>query len=215
MFFEKNFCIFEVIILQNNMRIYKANLDDNYDVISYDIPSLTEKVYSVREDILYDISDEAIHDYLEIAGFITTPIKEVVDKSAYLMFIDIDHQFSSVWDNDTSIYVRDQIVRSIRQNLLDYIFAEEESFLGINDCENGEPNMGIVGEPEIFLDELTYVYHKYKGGVWDSSEEDIIKIDRHSGLIKGLKIGNSTVTYTVDSGAGILTCFKTITVKNF
>lgn len=42
------------------MRIYKANLDENYDVISYDLPSLSEKIFSNKEGKSIEVLGESI-----------------------------------------------------------------------------------------------------------------------------------------------------------
>ena len=76
------------------MRLYKANLNNNYNVISYVIPDEIETIYSIRQEETYDISLEAIQDYLELSGYITTIPKETSDIS-FVMFVDIDYNFVS------------------------------------------------------------------------------------------------------------------------
>ena len=68
------------------MRLYKANLNNNYNVISYVIPDEIESIYSIRQEETYDISLEAIQDYLELSGYITTIPKETSDIS-FVMFV--------------------------------------------------------------------------------------------------------------------------------
>ena len=64
----------------------------------------------------------------------------------------------------------------------------------------------------MLLGEMTYLYHKNKGGIWESSNSDIISIDKYNGIIKGNNLGTATITYQVDTGYGMLTCFKKIEV---
>jgi len=191
------------------MRLYKANLDNDFNLISYVMPNETETIYSVREEKTYDILHDDIYEYIEMFGYLYFPIES--DDADYTMFIDIDHTYSTVWDNQTSIYVSDQIQSEIRKNLIDAFFDEDESFLGSSE-EKQKELLGITGNDKIYKDELTYLYHKCKGGIWESSNTDVLSIDKYSGVIKGKNIGKTTITYQVDTGSGMLTCFKNIEV---
>jgi hypothetical protein len=96
--------------------------------------------------------------------------------------------------------------------LLDAFFEEEDiPFTEKSDIEQ-ENLIGIFGVSELMMYETVYLSHKYKGGIWDSSNSDIVEIDKYSGKIFGKKMGESTITYTVDTGSGMLTCFKKIEV---
>ena len=193
------------------MRLYKANLNNNYNVISYVIPDEIESIYSIRQEETYDISLEAIQDYLELSGYITTIPKETSDIS-FVMFVDIDYNFISndrPWLENNGSYVKDQITSSIRKNLIDAFFDDEEAFVGSTDTED---MLGIVGQDKIFLNEMTYVFHKYKGGIWESDNPEIINIDKYTGVIKGKAIGKASITYQIDTGTDILICYKDIEV---
>lgn len=172
------------------------------------MPEEVESIYSIRQDETYDISLEDIYNYIELSGYITVVPKETDDIS-YIMFLDIDYNFISndrpLLENNGS-YVKDQIIASIRKNLINAFFEDEEAFVGSTEL------IGIVGQDKIFLEEMTYVYHKYKGGKWDSDNPGIVAIDKYSGVIKGVSIGKSTITYQIDTGTDILICYKNIEV---
>jgi hypothetical protein len=191
------------------MRLYKANLNSQYEVISYVAPNEIEEIYSVRSNATYDICLEALYDYIELSGSMTFPLKDVNDGIFYTMFVDIDHKFSR-WEDKMVSYVVDQIQYEIRQNIIDNFFHEEEPFVGKNDLE--DDTISIIGESEMLLGEMTYLYHKNKGGIWESSNSDIISIDKYNGIVKGNNLGTATITYQVDTGYGMLTCFKKIEV---
>ena len=191
------------------MRLYKANLNSQYELISYVAPNEIEEIYSVRSNATYDICLEALYDYIELTGSITFPLKEVEDSVFYTMFLNIDHKFSR-WEDKMVSYVVDQIQYEIRQNIIDNFFHEEEPFVGKSDLE--DDIISIIGESEMLLGEMTYLYHKNKGGIWESSNSDIISIDKYNGIIKGNNLGTATITYQVDTGYGMLTCFKKIEV---
>ena len=76
------------------MRLYKANLDNSYKIISYVMPQQVESIYSFHQDETYDISLEYICDYIELNGYITIVSKETNDIS-YIMFLDVDYNFIS------------------------------------------------------------------------------------------------------------------------
>jgi hypothetical protein len=192
------------------MRLYKANLNSQYEVISYVAPNEIEEVYSVRSNATYDICLESLYDYIELSGSMTFPLKDVKDNIFYTMYVDIDHKFTN-WEGKMINYVIDQIQYSIRQNIIDNFFHEDESFIGKSDLEE-QNTIGIIGENEILLDKMTYLYHNNKGGIWESSNPDIVSIDKYNGIIKGNKLGTATITYQVDTGYGMLTCFKKIEV---
>lgn len=186
------------------MRLYKALLNDNYEVLSYHMPDEIEKILS-KNNTIDNIPIESLLEYVELHGYVTVPLNE--DKASYAMYLDIDYTFSTIWDSSTSIYVTDQIITSIRRNLIDAFFEDDEAFVGSNEGDR----LGIIGEEKIFLNELTYMYHKFKGGIWESSNSEIAYIDKN-GLIKGKKLGKIEITYEVDTGQGILCCFKNIEV---
>jgi hypothetical protein len=190
------------------MRLYKANLNSQYEVISYVAPNEIEEVYSVRSNATYDICLEALYDYIELSGSMTFPLKDVKDNIFYTMYVDIDHKFIN-WEGKMINYVIDQIQYNIRQNIIDNFFHEDDSFI---DNSEKHDTIGIVGETEILLGDVTYLYHKNDGGLWESSNTDIVSIDKYNGIIKANKIGTATVTYQVDTGYGMLTCFKKIEV---
>lgn len=195
------------------MRLYKAMLNDNYDVISYEKPNEIESIFSTLDYTSVDINKSTIIEYIELVGYITVHNEEKNPDSPYIMYLDLDFKFSNIWDGPTSIYVTDQIIKDIRENLMFSIL--EEGMELEQRTEYIHFSEGIVGEPNITEGELTYVYHRYLNGIWDSSEPNIIEIDKNTGLIKAKKIGKSTISYVVDSGTGILTCYKTIEVSKF
>jgi len=193
------------------MRLYKTAINNNNEVLSYVMPEQVEKIYSIRTDETYDISLEALLEYIELTGYVIFPYLNPVDDITSIVYVDIDYQFTP-WDKQAISYVTDQIHKCIRQKLIDVFFEDyEEPFLGKSDLEQHDL-LGITGEEKIFKNEITYLYHKYKGGIWESSNKHAVEIDRYSGIISGNNIGECTITYQVDTGAGILTCFKTIEV---
>lgn len=165
------------------------------------MPNQIEEIYSIRESKTYDILFEDIYDYIELFGHITFPVYQ--DDYSHLMFVDIDYKYDTVWENQVSSYVTDQILANIREKLIDTFFEEEKE----------QEIIGITGLDEIFIHETTYLYHKYKGGIWESSDTDIVDIDTDTGVIYGKSIGKVTITYVVDNGCGLLTCFKKLEVK--
>lgn len=191
------------------MRLYKAFLDDKYKVISYVEPSDSELIYSERLNQTYEIFLEAISDYIKLNGYITVPSK---DEGLYCMFLDIDHNFSNVWDTETSIYVQDQILTDIRHKLIDSYFSEDKKELENISVEEKRKLEGIIGLSSMYVDDETYMYHKQPGGIWESSSSYIASIDRHTGILEANFPGKTTITYVVDTGDGILTCYKTIEI---
>jgi hypothetical protein len=191
------------------MRLYKAFLDDTYKVISYVSPSDSELVYSESKDKTYEIFSEHISDYIELNGYITVPVKEKKDIS-YCMFLDIDYTFSNVWDTETSIYVQDQILTDIRVKLIDAYFKDDYS--EVIDPEVKNEVLGIVGLSKMYVGDESYMYHRYTGGIWGSSAPFIASIDSQTGVLEANSIGKTSISYIVDTGGGILNCFKTIEV---
>jgi hypothetical protein len=61
--------------------------------------------------------------------------------------------------------------------------------------------LGITGKEKIYLGETIWSYHKYKGGIWETSEPNIVEIDKYSGKIFGKNKGTSQITYIVDTGS--------------
>jgi len=191
------------------MRLYKANLDDNYEVLSYASPQETEEIYSVRKGETYDISYESIYEYVEMVGYIVFPLKESIKDVKHTMYIDIDYNCLTTWDNEIFNHVSDTIVQDIRKNIIESFFSEDNDSY-FNEDEDGL--VGITGHKEIFQGEMTYLSHKYKGGIWESSDENIIEIDRDTGMMRGNRLGEVQISYEVDSGCGMLTCFKKVKV---
>jgi hypothetical protein len=191
------------------MRLYKAFLDDTYKVISYVEPSDSELIYSERLNQTYEIFLEDISDYIKLNGYITVPSN---DKGKYCMFLDIDHNFSNVWDTETSIYVQDQIVTDIRHKLIDAYFSNDEEKLENIPSDEMCKLQGIIGLSSIYVGDETYMYHRHSGGVWESSSSYIASIDRNTGILEANFPGKTTITYVVDTGCGILTCYKTIEI---
>ena len=192
------------------MRLYKALLDDTYKVLSYVEPRPSELIYSERLEQAYDISLEAISDYIQLNGYITVSAYDQV--GTYFMFLDIDHNFSNVWDTETSIYVQDQILTDIRVKLIDAYFSDDKTELEDISVEERRKLEGIIGLSTMYVDDETYMYHKQSGGVWESSSSYIASIDRHTGILEANFPGKTTITYVVDTGNGILTCYKTIEI---
>jgi len=195
------------------MRLYKAVLNDNYDVISYEKPNEIESVFSTLDYTSTDIDKETLKEYIELVGYLTVHNEEKNPDSPYIMYLDLDFKFNSIWDGPTSIYVTDQIIKDIRENLMFSIL--EEGMELEQRTEYIHFSEGIVGESEITEGDLTYVYHKYLNGIWSSSDPNVISVDKYNGVVRAKKVGKSTISYVVDSGTGILTCFKTIAVNKF
>ena len=195
------------------MRLYKAFLDDKYKVISYVSPSDSELIYSESQDKTYEIFYEDISDYIQLNGYVTVSLKEKKDNISYCMFLDIDHKFSNVWDTETSIYVQDQILTDIRVKLINAYFENEDVEVIDPEVLQERRNMhGIVGLSKMYVGDDSYMYHKQDGGIWGSSAPFIASIDSKTGILEANSIGKTTISYVVDTGGGILTCFKTIEI---
>lgn len=190
------------------MRLYKAFLDDKYKVISYVNPSDSELIYSESQDKTYEFFCEDISDYIELNGYITVSLKEKTD-ILYCMFLNIDHKFSNIYDNETSIYVQDQILTDIRVKLIDAYFEDDEEII---DTKTKKDVVGIVGLSKIYVGDETLMYHRNTGGIWESSSPYIATIDRQTGFLEANFIGKTTITYVVDDGVNITTCYKTIQI---
>lgn len=193
------------------MRVYKTLLNSNQDLISYVLPDEVEKIYSTKTGEIYDIPFEDLCEYIELCGYLTliNPIPK--EGISYVIFVDIDHKFKP-WDVVNISHIVDQVHSGIRQKLIDAFFQEEDiPFTEKSDIEQ-ENMLGITGESIILKDETMYLYHNYKGGIWESSNTNIVEIDKYSGKIFGKNKGESTITYNVDTGSGFLTCFKKIEV---
>ena len=106
------------------MRLYKATLNDNYDVISYEKPNKIESIFSTIDYISADIEMENIKEYIELVGYLTVHNEEKNSDIPYIMYLDLDYKFSNIWDGPTSIYVMKQIVENIRENLMFSILEE-------------------------------------------------------------------------------------------
>ena len=192
------------------MRVYKTSLNSNQDLISYVMPDEVEKIYSIRTGETYDIPFEDLYEYIEITGYLTLSYPIPKDGIAYTTYVDIDHKFKPIEAIHISHLV-DQVYAGIRQNLIETFFADDSFFTEKSDIDK-EDLLGIIGETKILKNETVYLHHKYKCGIWESSNTSIVEIDKYSGKIFGKNLGESTITYTVDTGSGILTCFKTIKV---
>ena len=185
------------------MRLYKAYLDNDFKVSSCETVEDIETLISKDNNSKFNIDNKAIIEYLELLGYITV-YRYDNRKDEFIMYLDIDFQFHKKWDNDTSIYVVNQIKRKNRELIAG---LPEPNYIHTNDN-------GIIGEATIYKDTKTYLYHKFVGGVWNSSEPDIVSIDE-DGCIVAKQIGKSKISYIVDTGNGTLHCFKSITVKYF
>lgn len=175
------------------------------------MPDTVEKIYSIRTGETYDIPFQDLCDYIEMVGYLTFAYAVPKDGIAYVTFVDIDHKFKP-WESLQISHVIDQVHSGIRQKLIDAFFEDyDEPFTEKSDIEQ-ENLLGILGEDEIILNETIFLSHKYKGGIWESSNSNSVEIDKYSGKIFGKNYGTSTITYTVDTGSGLLTCFKTIKV---
>ena len=193
------------------MRVYKTLLNSNQDLISYVLPDEVEKIYSTKTGEMYDIPFEDLCEYIELCGYLT--LLNLIPKEgiSYVIFIDIDHKFKP-WDVVNISHIVDQVHSGIRQNLIDAFFRDEGmSFSEKSDVEQ-ENMIEITGESTIIKNETIYLHHNYKGGIWESSNNNVIEIDKYSGKIFGKNIGESNITYNVDTGSGFLTCSKKIEV---
>ena len=187
------------------MRLYKAFLNENYDVLDYQEPSDIETIFSRNEQKQFEIDNKTLKEYIELSGYIT--VYRYVDRmDEYVMYLDIDHKFHTIWDNETSIHVTDQIKRTMREELWNVVKSKEDS--NVKDFVKVFPP--IIGLKELEVGDISYCYHKYVNGVWSSSNSDIVSIDKDSGVTKAIK---SIINYTVDTGYGITTCFLKIKVK--
>jgi len=186
------------------MRVYKTTLNSNNDLITYTMPEEIEDVYSIRSGSTYKIPYEDIYEYIELFGFLVLPYAMPKDGIAYVSFVDIDYQ-PKPWEVDKVAYITEQVKVNIRNKLLEEFFPENET---------KDSNLeGIIGNDYIELNELNFLSHKYKNGIWTSNSDSII-IDKKTGKIFGNKIGIATISYEVNTGYGLMTCFKKIEVKN-
>ena len=175
------------------------------------MPDEVEKIYSTETGLMYDIPFEDLYEYIEMVGFLEIKNSVPVDGITETIYVDIDRKFKP-WEKSSISIVIDQVHREIRQKLLDAFFADDDlPFTEKSDIDQ-ENLLGITGKEKIYLDETIWLYHKYKGGIWDTSEPNIVEIDKYSGKIFGKNKGTSQITYIVDTGSGMLTCFKTIEV---
>ena len=193
------------------MRVYKTTLNSNNDLITYTMPEEIEDVYSIRNGTTYKIPYEDIYEYIELFGFLILPYAIPKDGIAYVSFLNIDYQVKP-WEVDKVGYITEQVHAKIRAKLLEEFFSEDE--IETTTDEDEKELYGIIGEDSIMLNESVYLSHKYKCGAWESNS-DAILIDRNSGKIFGNKIGKATISYEVNTGYGLLTCFKTIEVKKY
>ena len=190
------------------MRLYKAFLNENYDVLDFEEPSEIETIYSRNDQKQFDVDTSTLKDYIELSGYMTAyRYSDRMDE--YVMYLDIDHKFHTLWDNETSIHVTDQIKRTMREELWEAVKNKDHD--RVHDFIKIFPS--IVGLKELEVGAITYVYHKYVAGIWSSSDPNVVSIDRTAGTVKALKVGESVITYVVDTGAGITTCFHKIKVK--
>jgi hypothetical protein len=192
------------------MRVYKTTLNSNNDLISYVMPNQIEDVYSIRSGTTYKIPYEDIYEYIELFGFLILPYAIPRDGIAYVSFLNIDYKVKP-WEIDVG-YIAEQVNSKIREKLLEEFFSEDDIETTTEQDENAL--YGIIGEDDIMLNESIYLSHKYKCGVWESNSDSIL-IDKNSGKIFGNKIGKATISYEVNTGYGMLTCFKTIEVKKY
>lgn len=175
------------------------------------MPDEVEKIYSNETGLIYDIPFEDLYEYIEMVGFLGIKNSVPIDGITETIYVDIDRQFKP-WEKLSISIVVDQVHKEIRQKLLDAFFADDDlPFTEKSDIDQ-EDLLGITGKEKIYLDETIWLNHKYKGGIWESSETNIVEIDKYSGKIFGKNKGTSQITYIVDTGSGMLTCFKTIEV---
>lgn len=191
------------------MRLYKAFLDTNFNVLSYEDINTTELIFSRAEQSSFEIDSRSLREYIELNGFVTTYLK-LDSMHEFVMYLDIDYKFHAIWDSDTSIHVTKQIREEMRDKLWNAI--NEKNPDKVHEYIQLYP--GIVGEKNIVEGDTSYMFHKYIGGIWGSTNTDVISINRTDGVLHALKPGTSTITYVVDTGAGITTCFSKVIVKS-
>jgi hypothetical protein len=188
------------------MQLYKAFLDNQYQVTSFEKPKEIETIFS-KNDEPFEVNETVIQDYIGIQGHIIL-YKSTEETEGYVMFLNINHGFNNLWDIH-AINVAEQIRKKIREQL--YSSVKDRNSAKVYEYIQHYP--GIIGEKEIELDDTTYLYHQDNGGVWASANPTVLWIDKETGLIKGKCVGKSNITYKVKTKGGELTCFFTVEVK--
>lgn len=191
------------------MRVYKAILDNDFNVISYEEPKEKETIFSFKRQNTFDVDLSILEDYLEIGGFLTTYLKKGSEED-FVMYIDMDYNFHTIWDNDTSIYVMNQIKQKQREEIWLHI---EEKGIKSDDFKGYIHNYPLIqGLSEFKKGEMIHLKHPVKNGMWSSSDESVADIDRYTGLVNCKKNGNTVICYVVDTGMGMANVFHKIRV---
>ncbi len=192
------------------MRIYKAYLDNDFNVLSFEEPKEKETICNYSKKELFDVDLSILKDYIELNGYITT-YKKLDSEDDFVMYLNTEHSFSTIWDNDTAIFV----LKQIRRKELDEMWDNIEKEQGIKpDTFKGYIHTypSIQGINEFKVGEQIHLKHIVPNGLWLSDKEYIADIDRHTGLLKAKKIGRAIVSYVADTGFGLATVFHKIQV---
>lgn len=191
------------------MRVYKAILDNDFNVLSYEEAKEKETIFSFKKQDSFDVELSIIEEYLQFGGFFTTYLKKDSEED-FVMYINLDHQFHTIWDNDTSIHVMNQIKQKEREAI--WLQIEEQGIKSDNFEGYISTFPPIQGLSDFKKGENIHLKHPVKNGLWSSSDENVAEIDRHTGMLKTKKIGNTVIAYVVDTGMGLANVFKKIHV---
>jgi len=191
------------------MRIYKAIIDEDYNLVSYEEPKDDQTIFCRQKQYTFTIDLDTLKEYLEYNGYITT-YKGPESMVDFVMYLDIDYKFHTIWNNDTSIFVLDQIKRKLREEM-----CEEMSKNGLEIKDKSYIHLfpSIVGPKELKVGDIVHLSHKSIHGLWESSNEDVATIDRHTGLVTTKIAGSVVMIYVCDTGLGITKSFHKITIK--
>ena len=192
------------------MRMYKAFLDNDFNVVSYEEPSEIETIFSYKNQETFDVDLSILQEYLELNGYVTTYKMKGSDED-FVMYIDMDYNFHTIWDNETSIFVMNQI----KQKQMEQIWEEIEKNQGLkHDNFKGYIHTypSIQGMSEFKVGEEIHLRHTIPNGIWQSSNDEIASIDRHTALIKAKKKGKAIISYIVDTGFGMASVFHQIRI---
>jgi hypothetical protein len=193
------------------MNIYKAFLDKDFNVKSFEEPTDVVEVYSYKRNKKYNIELDSIKIYLELNGFLTT-YKDEQEEEEFVMYLDSDYNFHTIWDNETSIFVLNQIKDRKREEIWKELqhngFDSETEFKS-----SLKTYPKILGVKEVKIGDINFLSHAMKNGIWSSHNNTVCQIDRLTGQIKGLEKGKAILSYTLDTGFDLFNVFHEIIVK--
>jgi hypothetical protein len=192
------------------MRIYKAFLDSDFNVLSYEEPTdEKETIFSYKSQDSFEVDLSILQEYLGLNGYVTTYKKKDSDEE-FVMYLDSEYKFDTVWDNETSLYVLKQIKQKQREG----VWKEMEKSGAKSD--DFKPYIhtfpGIEGMDIFKVGEKIHLKHNFRNGLWLCDNEKIAEVDRHTGLVKAKKTGKAIISFVADTGLGMVSVFHKIQV---